>query len=177
MYSIFTEWQKRSAAPSSSTKSTSTASAESAAAASKYQPKKSTTATTADESEGQENSTKVVAPTPQVLRPIDMFYAKLIPVLKSMNIGNVMNRADWPAEALKKVFHELERECPKDLLERELWCAAPTTADWWAKTQQFARSNAVMSMVGYVIGLGDRHLDNILLDFSTGEVIHIDYSS
>jgi len=31
-------------------------------------------------------------------------------------------------------------------------------------------------MIGYIIGLGDRHLDNILLDLSTGEVIHIDYN-
>jgi PI-3-kinase-related kinase SMG-1 len=31
-------------------------------------------------------------------------------------------------------------------------------------------------MIGYTIGLGDRHLDNILMDFGTGEVVHIDYS-
>ena len=39
----------------------------------------------------------------------------------------------------------------------------------------YARSLAVMSMLG-VIGLGDRHLDNILLDQETGEVVHIDYN-
>jgi PI-3-kinase-related kinase SMG-1 len=33
-----------------------------------------------------------------------------------------------------------------------------------------------MSMVGYFLGLGDRHLDNILLDVRTGEVVHIDYN-
>ncbi len=34
----------------------------------------------------------------------------------------------------------------------------------------YARSTAVMSMIGYIIGLGDRHLDNVLVDLSTGEV-------
>ena len=29
-------------------------------------------------------------------------------------------------------------------------------------------------MVGYILGIGDRHLSNILLDEKTGEVIHID---
>ena len=33
-----------------------------------------------------------------------------------------------------------------------------------------------MSMIGYIIGLGDRHLDNVLVDLSTGEVVHIDYN-
>lgn len=30
-------------------------------------------------------------------------------------------------------------------------------------------------MVGYVVGLGDRHTSNILLDPKTGEVIQIDF--
>lgn len=42
--------------------------------------------------------------------------------------------------------------------------------------QSYARSTAVMSMVGYIIGLGDRHLDNVLIDMTTGEVVHIDYN-
>ena len=31
-------------------------------------------------------------------------------------------------------------------------------------------------MIGYVIGLGDRHLDNVLLDSLTGEIVHIDFN-
>lgn len=42
--------------------------------------------------------------------------------------------------------------------------------------QAYARSTSVMSMVGYIIGLGDRHLDNVLIDLTTGEVVHIDYN-
>lgn len=31
-------------------------------------------------------------------------------------------------------------------------------------------------MVGHILGLGDRHLDNILMDFFTGDIVHIDYN-
>lgn len=35
-------------------------------------------------------------------------------------------------------------------------------------------SVAVNSMAGYIIGLGDRHSGNILMSYSTAEVVHID---
>ena len=33
-----------------------------------------------------------------------------------------------------------------------------------------------MSVIGYIIGLGDRHLDNVLVDLVKGQVVHIDYN-
>ncbi len=47
-------------------------------------------------------------------------------------------------------------------------------AAWFQKRTAFARSVAASSMAGYVIGLGDRHSSNILLDRRTAEVVHID---
>lgn len=38
----------------------------------------------------------------------------------------------------------------------------------------YIRSIAVTSVVGYLVGLGDRHPHNLLLHKSTGEIIHID---
>ncbi len=38
-----------------------------------------------------------------------------------------------------------------------------------------SRSLAVMSMVGYVLGLGDRHPSNLLLDRMSGKILHIDF--
>lgn len=45
---------------------------------------------------------------------------------------------------------------------------------WFAMRLKYARSVATTSIVGDVLGLGDRHTSNILMDNVTGEVIHID---
>jgi ataxia telangiectasia mutated family protein len=45
---------------------------------------------------------------------------------------------------------------------------------WFAMRLNYTRSVATTSIVGHILGLGDRHISNILLDSSTGEVVHID---
>ncbi|KAF9877328.1 hypothetical protein CkaCkLH20_05028 [Colletotrichum karsti] len=46
--------------------------------------------------------------------------------------------------------------------------------EWFAKRLAYTRTTAAISMLGHVLGLGDRHGHNILLDKKTGEVVHID---
>ncbi|KAK3322301.1 hypothetical protein B0H66DRAFT_619840 [Apodospora peruviana] len=46
--------------------------------------------------------------------------------------------------------------------------------EWFAKRTAYTRTTAAISMLGHVLGLGDRHGHNILLDSKTGEVVHID---
>jgi len=53
---------------------------------------------------------------------------------------------------------------------RELWCHSVNAGSWWQTTRTYSYSVAVMSIIGYIIGLGDRHLDNVLVDLLTGEV-------
>lgn len=45
---------------------------------------------------------------------------------------------------------------------------------WFESRIAYTRGVATSSIVGYVLGLGDRHCNNILLDNRTGEPIHID---
>lgn len=33
-----------------------------------------------------------------------------------------------------------------------------------------------MAMVGYILGLGDRHGENILYDSTTGDCVHVDFN-
>lgn len=46
--------------------------------------------------------------------------------------------------------------------------------EWFEKRLAYSRSTAAISILGHVLGLGDRHGQNILLDKNTGEVVHID---
>ena len=50
----------------------------------------------------------------------------------------------------------------------------PDPDEWFERRLSYTRSAAAISMLGYILGLGDRHGQNILLDKNTGEVIHID---
>lgn len=50
----------------------------------------------------------------------------------------------------------------------------PDPDEWFAKRTAYTRTTAAISMLGHVLGLGDRHGHNILLDTKTGEVVHID---
>ncbi|CAE7216508.1 unnamed protein product [Rhizoctonia solani] len=45
---------------------------------------------------------------------------------------------------------------------------------WFDMRLNYQRSVATTSIVGHVLGLGDRHLSNILIHNMTGEVVHID---
>ncbi|KAN0073288.1 hypothetical protein V8E54_008508 [Elaphomyces granulatus] len=52
----------------------------------------------------------------------------------------------------------------------------PEAGAWFAARLRYTRSCAVMSMVGYVLGLGDRHGENILFEEGTGGILHVDFN-
>lgn len=52
----------------------------------------------------------------------------------------------------------------------------PETEAWFAARLRYTRSTAVMSMVGYVLGLGDRHGENLSFEEGTGGILHVDFN-
>nr|CDS34112.1 FKBP12 rapamycin complex associated protein [Hymenolepis microstoma] len=56
-----------------------------------------------------------------------------------------------------------------------LWYKSHNSEVWFERRTTFIRSLAVMSMVGYILGLGDRHPSNLMLCRETGKIIHIDF--
>nr|VZI31142.1 unnamed protein product [Spirometra erinaceieuropaei] len=50
----------------------------------------------------------------------------------------------------------------------------PSPTEWHAAKARYTTSLAVSSILGFLVGLGDRHPHNLLLHPATGEVVHID---
>jgi serine/threonine-protein kinase mTOR len=70
--------------------------------------------------------------------------------------------------------YAMDNTTGKDLY-RVLWLKSPNSEAWLERRTNYTRSLAVMSMVGYILGLGDRHPSNLMLHRKTGKIVHIDY--
>ena len=60
-------------------------------------------------------------------------------------------------------------------LAKILWLKSEHSEAWLQRRSTYTRSLAVMSMVGYILGLGDRHPSNLMLDRKSGKILHIDF--
>jgi FKBP12-rapamycin complex-associated protein len=48
-------------------------------------------------------------------------------------------------------------------LKNVLWMKSPNSEVWLERRTMYTRTLATMSIVGYILGLGDRHPSNLML--------------
>uniref|UniRef100_A0A0D9WE66 Serine/threonine-protein kinase TOR n=1 Tax=Leersia perrieri TaxID=77586 RepID=A0A0D9WE66_9ORYZ len=90
-------------------------------------------------------------------------------------LGFAPDYDNLPLIAKVEVFqHALENTEGNDLA-KVLWLKSRTSEVWLERRTNYTRSLAVMSMVGYLLGLGDRHPSNLMLDRYSGKILHIDF--
>ena len=63
----------------------------------------------------------------------------------------------------------------KDAIRQKLQVASGCPEAFLAARRVFAASLAASSISGWIVGLGDRHCENILLDVAHGSLIHVDF--
>ncbi|GMQ01217.1 hypothetical protein CsSME_00047925 [Camellia sinensis var. sinensis] len=80
-----------------------------------------------------------------------------------------------PLIAKVEVFEYALQNTEGNDLARVLWLKSRTSENWLDRRTNYTRSLAVMSMVGYLLGLGDRHPSNIMLHRYSGKILHIDF--
>jgi phosphatidylinositol kinase/protein kinase (PI-3 family) len=74
-----------------------------------------------------------------------------------------------------QIIESILRKLPDNDIADFFWLKARTAESWLKQINTFAISTGMTSIVGYVIGLGDRHPSNLLVDRFSGSVIHIDF--
>eukprot|EP01155_Anaeramoeba_flamelloides_P032898 Anaeramoba_flamelloidesa953_77.p1 GENE.a953_77~~a953_77.p1 ORF type:complete len:672 (-),score=168.70 a953_77:7-1956(-) len=93
----------------------------------------------------------------KLMREMAQDYNELIPIQKVEVFLNALDNS--PCEAIAKV----------------LWLKSANSESWLTRRTNYTRSLALMSMVGYILGLGDRHPSNLMMERFTGKILHIDF--
>jgi len=74
-----------------------------------------------------------------------------------------------------EIFEYSLAQTKGDDLKQILWLNSQSAELWLEKRTTYTRSLAIMSIVGYILGLGDRHPNNLMFNRNSGKVIHIDF--
>ncbi|KAJ7967115.1 serine/threonine-protein kinase ATR [Quillaja saponaria] len=90
---------------------------------------------------------------------------------------------------IKRIYDQCQGKMPEDeMLKNRILPMFPPVfhkwfltkfsepAAWFRARVSYAHTTAVWSMVGHIVGLGDRHGENILFDSTTGDCVHVDFS-
>jgi len=101
--------------------------------------------------------------------PLNMENREMLKVTPDYDNLSVMQKVEIFTDALRRTTGK-----GNDLYEI-LWLKSTNSEEWLERRTRFTRSLAVMSMVGYILGLGDRHPSNLMLDQLSGRVLHIDF--
>ena len=89
------------------------------------------------------------------------------------SISKIKQRLELPDK--EQEFIKICKEIPPTL--HYYFCALFSNPQLYFNSRMaFARTAAAMSIVGYALGLGDRHCENLLIDVQTGELVHVDFN-
>ncbi|KAJ3451110.1 serine/threonine-protein kinase mtor [Anaeramoeba flamelloides] len=79
-----------------------------------------------------------------------------------------------PIQKLEVFLHALDNTTGQDIY-KVLWLKSSNSESWLERRTNYTTSLALTSMVGYILGLGDRHPSNLMMERFTGKIIHIDF--
>ena len=78
-------------------------------------------------------------------------------------------------ESMIAKFKELQKKIPKNTMRRLFESMALTMETFYILRKNFVNSLATMNIAHWILGIGDRHLSNIMIDQKTGHLIGIDF--
>ena len=105
---------------------------------------------------------------------LDLYKAKGVPLNYSA-MKEVLDEVSNDVQKLPK-FHEQVLSKFAPVFHEWFVDMFPEPSAWFEARLKYTRSCAVMSMVGHVLGLGDRHGENILFQGENGGTFHVDFN-
>lgn len=64
---------------------------------------------------------------------------------------------------------------PQDLLRNAIYSLSANHEAFIYLKEKFIKCYSLISITGYILGIGDRHLENTLYNFVNGELVSIDF--
>ncbi|KAF7998404.1 hypothetical protein HCN44_009802 [Aphidius gifuensis] len=81
-----------------------------------------------------------------------------------------------PLEARRKAFVNVLLPKHPPILSQFFRKNFADPYSWYEARAAYIRTSAVMSMVGYIVGLGDRHGENLNINIVNGDCVHVDFN-
>eukprot|EP00965_Chrysotila_dentata_P157987 5219599-Pleurochrysis_carterae.AAC.2 len=91
------------------------------------------------------------------------------------SVDQYMKKLGSAADAKAAWFQKVQAQVRPDLLRQGVAALSVGAEAYLAKRAAFAHSLAVLTIAGYVLGIGDRHLENFMLERESGRVVGIDF--
>ncbi|KAI7901832.1 uncharacterized protein BX663DRAFT_552745 [Cokeromyces recurvatus] len=103
----------------------------------------------------------------------DIWESQGLPSVTSISIKLTNAKLSLGAEKVRYFVEKVLPMCPPVFYK---WFLKnfPEPNYWLASRTRYVKTLAVMSIVGHLIGLGDRHAENILFDEKSGDCVHVD---
>ena len=114
-----------------------------------------------------------------LIKEAHSFWAEAYPFIDTREFHDAFKRnqeENWcDIELMTTTYKDLVLSKYRPYLHRWFLEKYNDPTEWMDARMTFTRSTAIWSVVGHIVGLGDRHTENILVDTMNGELVHVDF--
>ena len=96
--------------------------------------------------------------------------------VKTAQVKEWKKKVDSNAMTNLEMFQRHILPVTKPVMHQWLQRQFQQCSDWYAARGLFTQSCALWSVVGHILGVGDRHAENLMIDTQSGEILHIDFA-
>ncbi|CUG86049.1 phosphatidylinositol 3-kinase, putative [Bodo saltans] len=109
-------------------------------------------------------------------RAVDDTYSVDGTGIRTATVRSLMAKIDGKTLTRMDMFKKHILVDAKPVFHQWFYHKFEDAAKWYQARQRYTVSCALWCAVGHIVGLGDRHGENMLIDTNTGEAMHVDFA-